>query len=284
VLLIDSVPPVAMSATLTYSPMDIAKDTLRIALSEVSSIPASALCEDLIKIGNNAVLRSLKNSRNTCRLSDDGLSLTFLLDTTISDAFTGGDSAWLTSQVTDASGNQPGANAHRVPLQLGVRPMQVKIGTWPPILVNKGETSWPAPKEGTPQFEILVRPLGAGLPWQAVQNGTFQGRPVNDTNHLTGMLLTLNRPVSGVMYIYDQLGIGVGKIDLSELAKAWKSPSNGSKDQVQQVWIGWNGTNKNRQFAASGVYLLRLVALIETEPGKTQLRNIVQKVGWQHVK
>ena len=117
-----------------------------------------------------------------------------------------------------------------------------------------------------------------------MQNGTLQGQPINDTNHLTGMLVELNRPLSGMMYIYDGLGISVGKVDLSDLAKAWKSPSNASKDQVQQVWIGWNGTNQNRQFVASGVYLLRLVALIETEPGKTQLRNLIQKVGWQHIK
>jgi len=284
VTLIDSAAPVAMNATLSYSPGDVAKDTLRIVLSETSTIPAVALCEDLAQVGIGAQLRNLKSPFNTCSLSDDGLLLTMILDTTVSDAFTSGDSVWLTSLVADALGNRPGPNTRRAPLQLGMRPVQVKIGTWPPLLINKGETAWPPPATGTPQFEILVRPLGSGQAWQTVESGAIQGRPINDTSHLTGMLVTLNRPLSGMMYVYDQLGISVGKVDLSDLAKAWKSPSNTAKDQVQQVWIGWNGTNANRQFAASGVYLLRLVALIETEPGKTQLRNLVQKVGWQREK
>lgn len=214
-------------------------------------------------------------------VSTDGQTLTLILDTVHSATLGSSDSAWLSSLIQDRSGNRPGLQTRRVPLKLGLRPLQLKIGTYPPLLKNEGATAWTVPPAGTPQFEILVRPQGSGLPWQVLKDGVLQPVPANDTNHLTGMLLTLNRPLSGTLYVYDNIGVSVGKISLKDLTAAWDASNSGSKDQVNQVWIGWNGTNANNSFVASGVYLLRLVALVELEPGKTQLHNMVKKVGWK---
>ena len=282
-LLIDSAAPVALSARLGYSKPEVAQDTLEIHLSEAwtNGNPASiSLDQVLALVGTTAQPKTLVNYLGW-NLSTDGKTLTLILDTAKSTQLGSGDSAWLSSILQDAWANHPGANTRRVPLAIGLRPLQLKIGTWPPVRKNEGENAWKAPIEGTPQFEILVRPQGTNAPWQTVVNGAFGGAPVNDTSHLTGMLLTLNRPLSGVLYVYDNIGVAVGRIDLKDLSKAWNTDST-SKDQVREVWITWNGTNQKNAFAASGVYLLRLVALVEVDKNKVEVHNLVKKVGWKH--
>jgi len=281
--LVDSAAPVILSARLGYSKPEVAQDTLEIRMSEAwaNGYPASShLDEALALVGTTARTKTLVDFLGW-NLSFDGRTLSLILDTAKSGRLGSGDSAWLSSILQDASGNHPGAATRRVPLAIGLRPLQLTIGTWPPVRVNAGDAAWKIPTEGTPQFEILVRPQGSNAPWQAVTNGAFGGAPVNDTGHLTGMLLTLNRPLSGVLYVYDQLGVSVGHIGLKDLSKAWSSDSTG-KDQVREVWITWNGTNQKNAFAASGVYLLRLVALVEVDTNKVEVHNLVKKVGWKH--
>lgn len=145
---------------------------------------------------------------------------------------------------------------------------------------NTGANAWSVPAAGTPQLEILVRPAGSGAAWQSVTGGRFGNAVVNDTAHLLGLLLTVNRPLDGALYIYDHLGVAVGTLKLDNLAKAWKADA-AAQDKVREVWIGWNGTGTKNQFVGSGVYLMRLVGVFEAEGGGTEVRNLVQKVGWK---
>jgi fibro-slime domain-containing protein len=288
--MVDSIAPVLTSAKLRYSAVEVARDTLLLQLSEPWASPdadGSSLDLPFIKLGRGPVAKDVAPMLHWT-LSSDGQTLIVIMDTVLSLTYTSNDSVWLLDRVRDFDRNVPGSNARRVPLQLGQRPLQLKIGVWPAILHNDGANTWPPPAAGTPQFEILTRLKNVPGPWQKADGGTMQGIPGNDTNHLVGMLVTLNRPLSGMLYIYDQLGIAVGSVDLKPLAEAWKAlPSDSTGDgigKMRQVWITWNGTDKNRRFAASGVYVLRLVAVVETTPGKFQMQNIIERVGWSRYK
>lgn len=288
--LVDSIAPVLLSAKLRYSALEVARDTLRLQLSEPWANPdadGAGLERSFVKLGRGLVSRDIAPMLQWS-LSSDGLLLSLVLDTVQSSTITSNDSAWLLDRVKDFNRNVPGANARRVPVELGQRPLQLKIGAWPAILHNDGGNSWPPPAAGTPQFEVLTRLKNDPGPWRKVGGGSMEGMPGNDTNHLVGMLVELNRPLSGRMYIYDQLGISVGTVDLQPLAEAWKGLTADSTGdgigKMRQVWITWNGTDKNRRFAASGVYLLRLVAVVETSPGKFEMRNLIERVGWSRNK
>ena len=290
VSMVDSIAPVLLSAKLRYSTVEVARDTLRLQLSEPWAAPdadGSGLDHPFVKLGRGPVSRDIAPMLQWS-LSQDGLVLSLVVDTFQSSTITSNDSVWLLDRVKDFGFNVPGANARRVPVELGQRPLQLKIGVWPAILHNDGGNTWPPPAAGTPQFEILTRLKNDPGPWRKVDGGSMAGVPGNDTNHLVGMLVTLNRPLSGMMYIYDQLGISVGTVDLKPLAEAWKGLAADSTGdgigKMRQVWITWNGTDKNRRFAASGVYLLRLVAVVETTPGKFEMRNLIERVGWSRNK
>ena len=278
--LVDSAAAVLLSAKLFYSLPEIARDTVVLQLSEpwtpadpASSDPSSALAY----LGSSAQIKDMTPMLDWS-LSSDGRTLSLVIDTLHSNLLGTGDSAWLSPRSRDASGNRPASNSRRVPLIVGRHPAQLHISVWPPLLKNEGASAWNPPSEGTPEFEILTRPHNAGYPWTSV--GTGSTTPINDTAHVTGIKLTLNRPLTGALYIFDQLGVAVNRFDLKDLAKLWGDSTTGTNDQTRDVWITWNGTDAHRSFVASGVYLLRLVAVVETEPGKTELYNVLKKVGW----
>jgi hypothetical protein len=278
--LIDSAAAVLLSAKLFYSLPEIARDTIILQLSEpwTPADPASSdLGSALAYLGTSAQLKDMMPMLDWS-LSSDGRTLSLVIDTLHSNLLGSGDSAWLSSRSRDANGNHPALNSRRVPLIVGRHPAQMHVSVWPPLLKNEGAAAWNLPSEGTPQFEILTRPHNAGFPWTSV--GTGSTTPVNDTNHVTGFQLTLNRPLKGSVYIFDQLGVAVNRFDLKDLSKLWGDSTTGTNDQTRDVWIAWNGTDAHHSFVASGVYLLRLVAVVETEPGKTELYNILKKVGW----
>jgi len=278
--LVDSAAAVLLSAKLFYSLPEIARDTVVLQLSEpwtpadpASSDPSSALAY----LGSSAQLKDITPMLDWSP-SSDGRTLSLVIDTLHSNQLGAGDSAWLSPRSRDASGNHPALNTRHVPLVIGRHPAQLHISVWPPLLKNEGASAWNPPSEGTPEFEILTRPHNAGYPWTSV--GTGSTTPVNDTAHVTGIQLTLNRPITGALYIFDQLGVAVNRFDLKDLAKLWGDSTTGTNDQTRDVWIAWNGTDAHRSFVASGVYLLRIVAVVETEPGKTELYNVLKKVGW----
>lgn len=278
--LVDSAAAVLLSAKLFYSLPEIARDTIVLQLSEpwTPADPASSdLNSALAYLGSTAQIKDM-TPMLAWSLSSDGRTLSLVIDTLHSNLLGASDSAWLSPRSRDASGNHPASNSRRVPLNVGRHPAQWHVSVWPPLLKNEGASAWNPPSEGTPEFEILTRPHNAGLPWTSV--GTGSTTPVNDTAHVTGIQLTLNRPLTGALYVFDQLGVAVNRFDLKDLAKLWGDSTTGTNDQTRDVWIAWNGTDAHHSFVASGVYLLRLVAIVETEPGKTELYNLLKKVGW----
>lgn len=282
----DSVAPVLKSAMLHFSSQDVGRDTLTLELSEVWASPdaaGSSLEKVFANVGGGN--RSVPASMLDWSLSSDGLRLTLIVDTGFSYKIASSDSAWLLGRVGDAYGNHPGTISRHVPIILGKHPLQLKIVAWPPILKNggSGSNAWAVPPSNVPSIEIMIRPSAGATGnsgWQAFHGGSATA-PINDVSHLTGALITLNRPLYGKVYIYDQLGVAVNSIDLAPLADAWLSvtgDSIGSKSQ--QVWVAWNGTNQKGSFVASGVYLMRIVAMVDLDDGKRELRNIIAKVGW----
>ncbi|HXP91488.1 MAG TPA: hypothetical protein VN931_11240, partial [Fibrobacteria bacterium] len=136
------------------------------------------------------------------------------------------------------------------------------------------------------QTELLV--LNTSNNWVKVDNSTqvgaggtvIGGAPAqNDSSHVMAVYLRLNRPVSGELYIYDNIGVSVLNTDLSALATLWPA---GGEDAMHQVEITWNGTDAKRKFVATGVYLMRVVVKVDDGVGHIYYKNLIWKFGWLH--
>lgn len=279
--LLDQVAPIALSGSYRFGKGG-ASDTLRVRLSEPLSVVSSAPV--WFEFGTEEGLYG-PVSHASATLSFKGDSA-FVLVPSAAGPSTEVTSIRLASGseagklVDRATKTKVGATSPWAALSFGLRPLKLTVGTQPSLRSNAGENAWPVPTAGTPQLEILVRQAGSSAAWQSVTGGRFASAVVNDTAHLVGLLLTVNRPLTGALYVYDHLGISVGMISLESLSQAWKADA-AAQDKVREVWIGWNGTGKGNQFVGSGVYLMRLVGVFQNEDGSTEVRNLVQKVGWQ---
>jgi hypothetical protein len=288
--LIDSVPPTIVRARYRFSQAEVAIDTLVADLSEPWE--GEALGNDAdpfltVKRPSNPLALAPMEGWN---LSSDGTTLQIVLDTTWESKLSVGDSARLAhldagSRVWDAFGNRVGTISRWVPIEFGLRPAEFKIQQVNPILSNKGDNSWTEPAADVPGVEFLVKQDGNGS-WVRVDenlqigsSGTVDAgsSAKNDANHVMGIYLKLNRPLTGTLFIYDNIGTSVDKVDLSPLAALWATDD----DALREVRITWNGTSPNHKFAATGVYLMRIVIKVSDGAGGTSYENLVWKYGWQ---
>jgi len=284
------VPPAIMGAEFRYSTAAVGQDTLIVQLSE--PWPGE-------QPGNNSdPFVDVKNSANPLAfapildwiLSPDKKTLSLVVDTTWAAKLAEGDSARLAylaqgSRIWDAANNRVGVQSRWVPIVFGLRPIEFVIRQIHPMLVDKGDV-WTEPGPNVPQTEVLV--LDGSSNWVKVDNATqlgaggtvVGGAPAqNDSNHVMAVYLRLNRPVSGELYIYDNLGISVLHEDLSALRSLWPA---GDEDAMHEVTITWNGTDSKRKFVATGIYLMRVVVKVDDGAGRVYYKNLLWKYGWLH--
>ncbi|MBK9579954.1 MAG: fibro-slime domain-containing protein [Fibrobacteres bacterium] len=292
VKLIDSVPPSLISAKFRYSRPEVIKDTLIFELSE--PWPAQQpgdLVTALVMLG---------------RLSDSAREVTPMLhwyqtgertfvivvDTTWQRRLHRGDSARLSyngglSLVLDKFGNRVGKLSRWVPLEFGERPLELIIRQEHAILVNGRDKAepWTEPAADVPGLEMLVRDDLSGDYVQVDgtikigPDGTVTGTtpPKNNPARTMDVYIKLNRPLDGTIFVYDNMGVGVRQLDLSDLIKLWPA---GSEDVQREIKISWNGTDYRNKFVAGGVYLMRAFVKYRNRSGKQDFKNLLWKYGW----
>jgi len=214
-----------------------------------------------------------------------------VVDTTWATKLSEGDSARLAylasgSRIWDAANNHVGVQSRWVPIVFGLRPIEFVIQQIHPMLVDKGDV-WTEPGPNVPQTEVLVLQDGTNN-WVKVDNATqlgaggsvVGGAPAqNDSSHVMAVYLRLNRPVSGELFVYDNIGVSVLHQDLSALAALWPK---GDEDAMHEVRITWNGTGPNGKFVATGIYLMRAVVKVNDGAGHLYYKNLLWKYGWLH--
>jgi len=286
-MLVDSVPPVPVAAFLRYSLPETARDTLVVALSEAWSpadAPSSRLDQAIVDLGSSGSPRGLDDA-TAWSLDPDGRTLRLVVDPSATPVDPG-DSVRLTGapvpRVRDASGNAPGLVAPWFPIAFGLRPAWLRIGAYPGFVKRPSDASWADAPAGTPSIALSSRPV-RGTSTAPIANGAWQlvsGESVPDSTRSLGIVLTLNRPVDGHLYIYDNLGVHVADKSLEVIAKTWGS--TGAADQSRQIWISWKGIGTDGKVAPAGVYLFRLVLWqIPDEPNQPKrVVNHVYRLGW----
>ncbi|MBK8803454.1 MAG: hypothetical protein IPN71_15640 [Fibrobacteres bacterium] len=288
----DSVPPSLVSAKFRYSRPEVARDTLIFELSELWPAQQTGdLATALVMVG---------------RLSDSALevapmlhwyqtgerSFVVIVDTSWERRLHRGDSARLSyngglSLVLDKLGNRVGKLSRWVPVEFGERPLELIIRQEHPILVNgrSGIEPWTEPAADVPGSEMLVRDDVTGAYVQVDgtitvgPDGTVTGTtpPRNNPARTMDVYIKLNRPLDGTIFVYDNTGVAVRQLDLSELIKLWPA---GSEDVQREIKISWNGTDTRNKFVSGGVYLMRAFVKYRNKDGKQDFKNLLWKYGW----
>lgn len=287
--LTDSVAPVPVSASLRFSLPEVARDTLVVTLSEEWGNPdpdGLNPADPIVVLGRSASPVPLVDALSWS-LGTDRRTLVFVLDEAKL-AISAGDSLRLSggalARVRDAQGNAPGEVAPWCPIVFGLRPPWFHVSTFPGFARGGEGEVWPDYPAGTQPIDIYMRPVGGASsspvatgPWVAL-DGSAGGA---DTTASLGILLTLNRPASGYLFIYDNIGTHVANIDLSKLADVWSA--SGTADESRQVWIRWKGISMDGKISSPGVYLFRLVVwpIPDALNAPKEPINHIFKLGWK---
>lgn len=257
----DGVAPVLTRASLRYSAADGVPDTLRVVFSEPVVAP---LPSDWISWNTPAgAPAELLVASDLSTLSPDGKSAILLVHVDSSFAPRPGDIARLGSNggISDGANNPVGAISPWVPIELGPRPSRFDAVAYPAMRLTGPDGD---PRPGEAQLRILVSHRTNGE-WV-----TLDGSPAGDTSRFSGILLTLNAPIAGDLFIYDNLGVHVGTISLAALSEFVKSPASAAlQDEKGRIraWIAWNGAGPTGKRVADGVYTMRLVAFVQDGSG-----------------
>ncbi|QQS04031.1 MAG: fibro-slime domain-containing protein [Fibrobacterota bacterium] len=289
-VLLDSVPPSLVAASFRYSKRDVGRDTLFLQVSEpwVNLLPTSNLFP-LVTAGLRLAPLEVDSFLSWFPVGTQGFAL--VLDTTWEAKLHRGDStrfSWNGGNplAMDALGNRVGAFSRWVPIDFGMRPLELVIRQDHPILVNgfRGTTPWVEPPPGVPGLEMLVRNergyvrVDDDLKRDPVTGIVTGGNPpLNDPERTMGVYIKLNRPLDGTLFIYDNIGTSVHQMDLSKLKELW--PENG-EDVQQEIKLTWNGTRKNGRFVAGGVYLMRAFVMFKDKTGRKEFHNLLWKYAW----
>ena len=287
--LADSIAPVPVKADLRYSLPEVSLDTLVVVLSEAWGNPdpnGSRPADPIVLLGNTSHPTPLSNALSWS-LGPDGRTIVFVLGAQ-STAPATGDSVRLvgvpSARVQDGNGNEPGVVAAWCPVTFGLRPPWLHIGPYPGFAQRKDGEVWPDYPAGTPPIEILMRPVSgastapvASGPWVSISGGMGG----IDTTKSLGLLLTLNRPVEGWIYIYDNMGVHTASLGLDMIAKTWNE--TGKPDESRQIWIQWKGIGPSGKLGPSGVYLFRLITwkIPDSPKDEKEVINHIFRLGWK---
>ncbi|MEK7394161.1 MAG: fibro-slime domain-containing protein, partial [Fibrobacterota bacterium] len=281
---LDRVPPVLLDAELRFATTDAWPDTLHATFSEPvtgSVNPGS----DWLSFGKPSV--SMVGTRvpwtglvGSKVVGTDGLSATFLVDS--SWHLAKGDSLRVSpatrGTVRDLSNVGSDSIAPWIRLRLGPHPIRLDIKANPPVRSYDG---WNVPPN-EPTFQIFVRKPGEG--WMVLPNGAGAptSAPMQDTSHYSGVVLRLNRAMTGGAYIYDNIGVSVANLKLDRLADAVNAGLvETDRRGNYEALLAWNGISEMK-VVASGVYLVRVVTHY-LEDGQLVWSNQVFKIGWKRL-
>jgi hypothetical protein len=278
--LLDSIPPSAIKARYRYSQPNLALDTLELELSEawegeqpgnvIDPFAAIGKPGDSIEVRNFASWELIGNK-----------TLRVIVPSSFEKNLDNGDSARLAylpqgSRVWDVAKNRVGVRSRWVKIDFGLRPPSLELAPYRQILSNTSATPWDLPPATNPQMEmVLVNPKDNSLV-KIGADGVAAGAPINNIDHTLGVEVRINRPLEGMLIIYDNLGVSVVSLDLTPMKALWA----GQEDRERVIRIAWNGTGPDHKFAATGVYLFRAVVKYEDKEGNKDFRNIVWKLGF----
>lgn len=269
---IDGVVPVILKAQLRFGKPLGTLDTVRAWLSESVDAASGAGWLRWGRPGRDSLGDSIPDHGAR---HPSGRLLEFLVDSnflaTDKDSLRIG--SWPSGGTQDLAGNRPGRFAHWTPLELGPIPIRLDAKPWPSMARNTG---WKAPS-GEPPLSVYVRATGKDE-WRSLDGRRSPSEP----SHYVGILIQSNSDIDdGTLYLYDNLGVAVAKLELAELAQAVRqSRTQRTIRGGYQVWVAWNGTTSRGVFAPTGVYIGRLV--VWKRLGKEQsMVHQVFKLGWQ---
>lgn len=252
----DGVAPVMTRARLRYAAEDGAPDTLLADFSEPVVAGTGAWVSWNVAAG---VPVEMAVPSATPLLVADGRSA--VLATRVDSFFhpRPGDLARIASGggLVDASGNVPGSASVWVPIEFGPRPVRIEAKLFPAV---RRTVPGMDPLPGEASLRILLQDPTTGS-WRGI-DGTTAG----DTARFSGLVLSLNAPLSGELLVYDNLGTYVVGIGLAPLAALLSSPDAASWQDGKgavRAWIAWNGASSTGRPVADGVYTFRLVGFAE---------------------
>lgn len=252
----DGVAPILTRARLRYAATEGAADTMLVEFSE----PVVADAGPWISWNGPADLPAQKPVPSSAAgLSADGRSAT--LSVRVDSVFRPrpGDLARIASAggLADAAGNAPGEASVWIPIEFGPRPLRIDAKLFPSVRRTPAGAD---PLPGEPAIRILLQNPSTGG-WSGID-----GAVVSDTSRYSGLLLSLNAPLSGEVLVYDNLGTYVGGIDLSPLSALLSSAEAGAWQDGKgtvRAWIAWNGASTTGRPVADGVYTFRFVGFAE---------------------
>lgn len=239
----DSVPPVLVSATVRYGSRDSVPDTLHVRWSEpIDWNGAGSLVRHRLAGVENPVL-AVNGIPDA-----DGMGEMILMASDTLQLRKGDSAAFSAGSVTDLHGNVVPQTTRWVPVTFGMRPVQISF-----VFQSYMEyTGWDPPSG--PAMQVWVRARGDAV-WLRTD-----GSVVSDTTHMIGATITINNPIGGSVYIYDNAGIFVASLDLSPISALDARgllPTDPSG--MYQIRIGWDGMTEGGNWASSGIYLMRIV-------------------------
>jgi len=279
--ILDGVAPVLLDAELRFATTDALPDTLRAVFSEpvTGSDKTNSDWLSSGKLSNSATGTAIPwvGALGTKVLGMDATHATFLVDSSWHLAKSDSVRVSPASRGTVRDTEVVGADsiAPWIPLRLGPHPILLDISAHPPVRRYEG---WTVPSN-EPTFQIFVRVPGGN--WQVLGPGGTgpSGSPLQDTSHYSGVVLRLNRAMTGGAYIYDNLGVSVANLDLARLADAVQAGLvETDRRGNYEALLAWNGVAEMK-VAASGVYLVRVVTHY-LEAGQLVWSNQVFKIGW----
>ncbi|HQF56872.1 MAG TPA: hypothetical protein PK208_17290, partial [Fibrobacteria bacterium] len=283
----DSVPPSAVWARFRYSLPEVALDTLVIGLSEAwpGEQPGNN-ATPFATVGRIASQQDVSNFHSWELL--DATTLAIVVPVALREDLQSGDSVRLAyqaqgSRIWDASLNRVGVKSRWVPIEFGLLPPSLNVKPYTAMLDNSATSesgAWVEPPATHPQIELLVKgdKRDASFYKLEASGGAAVGAPpVNDLSRTLGVEIKINRPLEGVLIVYDNMGTAVVSVDLSPMKALWKD----QEDAEKTIRISWNGTDANGKFVSTGVYLFRAVVKFEDSEGNKAFQNLVWKLGFK---
>lgn len=168
----------------------------------------------------------------------------------------------------DRDGNAPQRLTAWVPLTEGARPPRLVIRAYPPVQKLPSYATF-----DREHFQTLHQDPRTGNWLQA--NGA-----VADTAGLSGISLEFTGTFAAKVYFYDMLGVSIGMQDLSlegERSRAGTLPKD--LRGRSRLLVTWDGQSTQGRLVPPGIYLVRIVATVETGKGQEFVNGTV-KIGW----
>jgi len=259
----DGVAPVLTRARVRHAVDEGGLDTLLVDFSEtVAEANPAGPWIAWRAAGNPALERPVPDQGRT--LAADGRTAVLLvrLDSTFLPG--PGDEARLAGRpdgaLSDGSGTRSDSVTAWVPFEFGPRPVRIDFRAVPAVrYTDAGQV--PSPGESALRILFLDPATGSWV--------DAQGAAVTDTSLLSGIVFSANAPLAGALHVYDNLGTFVARVEFAPWVSAWSAgvPSRFQDRQGRGlVWIAWNGTDAKGRPVGDGVYVLRLLGRLGSDP------------------